>query len=151
MIQHGSSDMTYKQSTNSGLTRKSEKEEPTPLEQIKPAILKSSQQSSKVYEDTCMTDLNSKANSSVKPFNVESNDKKKLRLTSGEDIREEMERRRKQWATKFKNDQLTFQDRLEYRNPQAVAEFLPSILENMRLEESRHLYPTDFLAPERQS
>ena len=36
-------------------------------------------------------------------------------------------------------------DVLEIRNPQAVVEFIPEIMKNIRAEEERHMYPSNFL------
>jgi hypothetical protein len=36
-------------------------------------------------------------------------------------------------------------DVLEIRNPQAVIEFVPEIMQNLRAEEERHMYPSTFL------
>lgn len=56
-----------------------------------------------------------------------------------------MESRRREWLRKYKT-QLDLNDVLEIRNPQAVVEFVPEIVVNMRAEELRHLYPAGFLA-----
>jgi hypothetical protein len=34
---------------------------------------------------------------------------------------------------------------LQIRDPQSVIEFIPEIVENMRREEERHMYPSNFL------
>lgn len=60
-------------------------------------------------------------------------------------IVDEMENRRKQWLREYKT-KLDLNDVLEIRNPQAVVEFVPEIMENMRKEEERHMYPSNFLA-----
>ena len=60
-------------------------------------------------------------------------------------IVDEMENRRKQWLKEYKT-KLDLNDVLEIRNPQAVVEFVPEIMENMRKEEERHMYPSNFLA-----
>ena len=59
-------------------------------------------------------------------------------------IVEEMELRRKDWLREYKT-KLDLNDVLEIRNPQAVVEFVPEIMENMRNEETRHMYPSNFL------
>ena len=56
----------------------------------------------------------------------------------------EMESRRKEWLKEYKT-KLDLNDVLEIRNPQAVVEFVPEIIENIRKEEDRHLYPKNFL------
>lgn len=56
-----------------------------------------------------------------------------------------MEARRKDWLKVYKT-KLDLNDVLEIRNPQAVVEFVPEIIANMRNEEDRHLYPKNFLA-----
>ena len=55
-----------------------------------------------------------------------------------------MDQRRKDWLRKYKT-QLDLNDVLEIRNPQAVIEFVPEIMQNMRAEEERHMYPSTFL------
>lgn len=55
-----------------------------------------------------------------------------------------MANRRKEWLNKYK-PKLDLNDVLELRNPQAVIEFVPEIVENMRAEELRHMYPPNFL------
>jgi hypothetical protein len=55
-----------------------------------------------------------------------------------------MESRRKEWLKEYKT-KLDLNDVLEIRNPQAVVEFVPEIIENIRKEEDRHLYPKNFL------
>jgi len=55
-----------------------------------------------------------------------------------------MDNRRKNWLKTYKL-QLNLNDVLEIRNPQAVVEFVPAILENMRKEELNHIYPANFL------
>ena len=55
-----------------------------------------------------------------------------------------MESRRKEWLKEYKT-KLDMNDVLEIRNPQAVVEFVPEIIENIRKEEDRHLYPKNFL------
>jgi len=55
-----------------------------------------------------------------------------------------MEVRRKAWLKDYKS-KLDLNDILEIRNPQSVIEFIPEIIENMKLEEERHLYSEDFL------
>jgi hypothetical protein len=60
-------------------------------------------------------------------------------------IAEEMELRRKDWLREYKT-KLDLNDVLEIRNPQAVVEFVPEIIENMRKEEENHMYPSNFLA-----
>jgi hypothetical protein len=52
-----------------------------------------------------------------------------------------MESRRKEWLKEYKT-KLDLNDVLEIRNPQAV---VPEIIENIRKEEDRHLYPKNFL------
>lgn len=56
----------------------------------------------------------------------------------------EMESRRKEWLKEYKT-KLDLNDVLEIRNPQAVVEFVPEIIENIRKEEDKHLYPKNFL------
>lgn len=56
-----------------------------------------------------------------------------------------MELRRKDWLREYKT-KLDLNDVLEIRNPQAVVEFVPEIMDNMRNEEQRHMYPNNFLA-----
>jgi len=51
-----------------------------------------------------------------------------------------MEMRRKEYLKNYKT-KLDLNDILELRNPQSVVEFIPEIVENMRKEELRHLYP----------
>ena len=53
-------------------------------------------------------------------------DEKKL-----EAVVEEMDVRRKEWLRDYKT-KLDLNDVLEIRNPQAVVEFLPEIMENLR-------------------
>ncbi len=60
------------------------------------------------------------------------------------EVAKTMENRRKEWLKKYKT-KLDLNDVLEIRNPQSVIEFIPEIIENMRKEEERHLYPADFL------
>ena len=55
-----------------------------------------------------------------------------------------MDQRRKDWLKEYKT-KLDLNDVLEIRNPQAVIEFVPEIIENMRNEELRHMYPANFL------
>jgi hypothetical protein len=55
-----------------------------------------------------------------------------------------MDNRRREWLKKYKT-KLDLNDVLEIRNPQAVIEFVPEIVENMRKEELRHMYPPNFL------
>lgn len=55
-----------------------------------------------------------------------------------------MDNRRRDWLKKYKT-KLDLNDVLEIRNPQAVIEFVPEIVENMRKEELRHMYPPNFL------
>ena len=55
-----------------------------------------------------------------------------------------MESRRKEWLKQYKT-KLDLNDVLEIRNPQAVVEFVPEIIENIRKEEMNHLYPRNFL------
>jgi len=55
-----------------------------------------------------------------------------------------MESRRKDWLKEYKT-KLDLNDVLEIRNPQAVVEFVPEIIENIRKEEDKHLYPKNFL------
>ena len=59
-------------------------------------------------------------------------------------IVQEMESRRKDWLKEYKT-KLDLNDVLEIRNPQAVVEFVPEIIENIRKEEDKHLYPKNFL------
>ena len=61
-----------------------------------------------------------------------------------------MEQRRKDWLKEYKQ-KLDLNDVLEYRNPQAVVEFIPEILDNMRKEELLHMYPANFLESSFQS
>ena len=56
----------------------------------------------------------------------------------------EMEQRRKEWLRQYKSN-LDLNDVLEIRNPQSVIEFVPEILVNLKKEEQRHLYPSNFL------
>ena len=55
-----------------------------------------------------------------------------------------MESRRKEWLKEYKT-KLDLNDVLEIRNPQAVVECVPEIIENIRKEEMNHLYPRNFL------
>ena len=55
-----------------------------------------------------------------------------------------MESRRKNWMRDYKS-KLDLNDVLEVRNPQSVIEFIPEIITNMKIEETRHMYPCDFL------
>ena len=55
-----------------------------------------------------------------------------------------MDARRKEWLRKYKSD-LDLNDVLEIRNPQSVIEFVPEIVCNMREEELKHMYPSNFL------
>lgn len=55
-----------------------------------------------------------------------------------------MDLRRKEWLKEYKT-KLDLNDVLEIRNPQAVIEFVPEIIENMRNEELSHMYPSTFL------
>ena len=55
-----------------------------------------------------------------------------------------MDTRRKDWMKEYKKG-LDLNDALEIRNPQAVIEFVPDIVKNMRKEELRHMYPSNFL------
>lgn len=66
-------------------------------------------------------------------------DEKKL----GEVV-EEHDIRRKEWLKGYRTN-LEINDVFEIRNPQSVIEFIPEIVENMRKEEKRHLYPSNFL------
>lgn len=59
-------------------------------------------------------------------------------------ITEEMENRRKNWLKQYKT-KLDLNDVLEIRNPQSVVEFIPEIFANMKQEEERHMYPSNFL------
>lgn len=52
--------------------------------------------------------------------------------------------RKKVWLKGYKTN-LEINDVFEIRNPQSVIEFIPEIVENMRKEEKRHLYPQNFL------
>ena len=55
-----------------------------------------------------------------------------------------MDLMRKEWLKEYKT-KLDLNDVLEIRNPQAVIEFVPEIIENMRNEELSHMYPSTFL------
>jgi hypothetical protein len=55
-----------------------------------------------------------------------------------------MDQRRKEWLRQYKSN-LDLNDVLEIRNPQSVIEFVPEILVNLKKEEQRHLYPSNFL------
>lgn len=56
----------------------------------------------------------------------------------------EMENRRKNWLKDYKT-KLDLNDVLEIRNPQSVIEFIPEIIENMKIDEVKHQYPSNFL------
>ena len=60
-------------------------------------------------------------------------------------IAQEMDLRRKDWLREYKT-KLDLNDVLEIRNPQAVVEFVPEIIDNMRREEFSHMYPRNFLS-----
>lgn len=72
---------------------------------------------------------------SVQPFKV---------ILKGDQIQAEMETRRKNWLREYKS-KLDLNDVLEIRNPQSVIEFVPEIMDNLRLEEQNHMYPSNFL------
>lgn len=55
-----------------------------------------------------------------------------------------MENRRKNWLKSYKT-KLDLNDVLEIRNPQSVIEFIPEIIDNMKVEELKHMYPANFL------
>ena len=55
-----------------------------------------------------------------------------------------MDARRKEWLRKYKSD-LDLNDVLEIRNPLSVIEFVPEIVNNMREDELKHMYPANFL------
>jgi hypothetical protein len=61
-----------------------------------------------------------------------------------DEISKEMELRKKEWFQNYRT-QLDLNDVLEKRNPQSVIEFIPEIVQNMRNEEERHMYPSNFL------
>lgn len=67
----------------------------------------------------------------------------KVELT-GDQIQVEMDTRRKNWLRDYKS-KLDLSDVLEIRNPQSVVEFIPEIMDNLRIEEIRHVYPANFL------
>lgn len=60
------------------------------------------------------------------------------------EVFETQENRRKEWLRKYKT-KLDLNDVLQIRDPQSVVEFIPEIVMNMRKEEVRHMYPTNFL------
>lgn len=60
------------------------------------------------------------------------------------EILEEHDARRKEWLRNYRAN-MEINDVFEIRNPQSVIEFIPEIVENMRKEEKRHLYPSNFL------
>ena len=66
-------------------------------------------------------------------------DEKKLK-----EVFDTQENRRKEWLRKYKT-KLDLNDVLQIRDPQSVVEFIPEIITNMRKEEIRHMYPTNFL------
>lgn len=72
---------------------------------------------------------------SVNPFRV---------ALKGDQIPAEMENRRKNWLREYKS-KLDLNDVLELRNPQSVIEFVPEIMDNLRIEEQKHIYPANFL------
>lgn len=102
----------------------------------KPAILKSSCGSKKLISDQVMLDESGR----VKPFSIDPNDKETALIQ----IQNEMEARRKKYLKEYKKN-LDLNDILEIRNPQAVIEFIPEIIVNMKKEEERHMYPNNFL------
>ena len=55
-----------------------------------------------------------------------------------------MDNRRKNWLKDYKT-KLDLNDVLEIRNPQSVIEFIPEIVDNMKLDEKKHMYPANFL------
>jgi hypothetical protein len=61
-----------------------------------------------------------------------------------EAVSEEMARRRGDWRREYRLG-LDSADQLAMRDPQAVIEFVPEIVANMRKEERRHMYPENFL------
>jgi len=65
-------------------------------------------------------------------------------VLKGELIQVEMESRRKNWLRDYKS-KLDLNDVLEIRNPQSVIEFVPEIMDNLRIEEQKHIYPSNFL------
>jgi hypothetical protein len=56
----------------------------------------------------------------------------------------EFEKRREDWRRGVRRD-LDVADILEMRNPQSVIEFVNEIIVNMKNEETRHMYPADYL------
>ena len=68
-------------------------------------------------------------NVDVSPFCI---DPSKVESAS-QQIQNEMENRRKKWLKEYKQ-KLDLNDVLEIRNPQAVIEFIPEIIENMKVE-----------------
>lgn len=71
-------------------------------------------------------------------------------MTASEQIQQEMENRKKNWMKQYKT-KLDLNDVLEIRNTQAVVEFIPEIIDNMKEEEKTHMYPSNFLDREYQS
>ena len=55
-----------------------------------------------------------------------------------------MDKRRKEFLKDLKSG-LDLNDVLEVRNPQSVIEFITEIIKNMKIEETRHMYPENFL------
>lgn len=76
----------------------------------------------------------------VKPFSIDPNDRESAVMQ----IQNEMDARRKNYLKNYKT-KLDLNDILELRNPQSVVEFIPEIIENMKKEEERHMYPHNFL------
>ena len=55
-----------------------------------------------------------------------------------------MDNRRKNWLKDYKT-KLDLNDVLEIRNPQSVIEFIPEIIDNLKIDEEKHMYPSNFL------
>jgi len=103
-------------------------------EYLKPAILKSSCGSKKVNESVHTE------SSQVRPFSIDPCNKE----SAATQIQNEMENRRKNWLKGYKT-KLDLNDVLEIRNPQSVIEFIPEIIDNMKVQEQQHMYPANFL------
>jgi hypothetical protein len=56
-----------------------------------------------------------------------------------------MEKRKKE-SLRQQKTKLDLKDVREIKNPQSVVEFVPEIMENLRVEELRHMYPSNFLS-----
>lgn len=76
----------------------------------------------------------------VKPFTIDPHDKD----SAMQQISNEMESRRKNYLKNYKT-KLDLNDILQLRDPQAVVEFIPEIIESMRIDENKHMYPNNFL------